>query len=560
VSPPSRWKWTIDSAIPTASITSGPANPTMKADATFVFSSAVSGATFTCALDKAPAEPCSSGKAYLHLADGAHTFTLRPISPVGRAGALVNWTWTIDTTPVTVTIASGPANLTRSSSATFAFAGSKVKVTFICSLDQGPPGPCVSGQTYTNIPDGAHSLTVSATDAAGNVGQPSNWIWTIDTVPPIVTIARGPANPTNNPVATFAFSSDEQGSTFVCTVDKLPQPCLGGQFLTKLPDGSHLFTVSAMDPAGNVGRAATWSWVVDTVPVTVRIDSHPTDPTLTADPTTGISTFVFSASKANVTFACAIDASAPSPCLSPQAYKGLSYGNHSFVVSAKDPAGNTAMMPFRWTIATSLTCGVTVTANPSSLPADGKSASSVTVTVTSSNCSPANPDTVNMTVTPNTCGSIAPRSAATNAQGQASFVYIASTIPATCTVTATEANTGTSGSVTIAQTPSPIAMISPSSVDWTANPPPPNPVTITLTDSGGGLLIVNAVRLTSNSDPGFTIQTDNCSGKQLAGGASCSVQVHSQFGGNVDASGVLQFFDNAPGSPQGVSLRNHFIL
>jgi hypothetical protein len=85
-------------------------------------------------------------------------------------------------------------------------------------------------------------------------------------------------------------------------------------------------------------------------------------------------------------------------------------------------------------------------------------------------------------------------------------------------------------------------------------------VTITLTNSGGGLLIVNAVRLTSNSDPGFTIQTDNCSGKQLARGASCSVQVHSQFGGNVDASGVIQFFDNAPGSPQGVSLRNHFIL
>jgi hypothetical protein len=96
---------------------------------------------------------------------------------------------------------------------------------------------------------------------------------------------------------------------------------------------------------------------------------------------------------------------------------------------------------------------VRVVASPTSLPADGQSQVSITVTVTTGS-GVAFDDPVSLSATPSVPGScgIASATGSTNASGQVISTYTASVTPGTCTVTATEANGGTTGSVVLTQT------------------------------------------------------------------------------------------------------------
>lgn len=66
--------------------------------------------------------------------------------------------------------------------------------------------------------------------------------------------------------------------------------------------------------------------------------------TITASPAASTAatsaTFAFSASEAQVTFACRLDGEAWAPCTSPRALEGLPLGQHAFDVRATDRAGN----------------------------------------------------------------------------------------------------------------------------------------------------------------------------------------------------------------------------
>jgi hypothetical protein len=94
-----------------------------------------------------------------------------------------------------------------------------------------------------------------------------------------------------------------------------------------------------------------------------------------------------------------------------------------------------------------------VVADPTSLPADGMSTSTVTATVTTGS-GIAFDDPITISTAPSVTGSCGSVSAtgSTNASGQVISTYTASTTAGTCTVTATEANGGTQGSVVITQT------------------------------------------------------------------------------------------------------------
>src|SRR5437870_11489159 len=111
--------WTIDTTAPTVTITAQPANPTNAINASFGFSSSKTGSTFQCQLDGATASACTSPTGYVGLAAGSHTFKVTATDPAGNS-AFATSTWTIDTTAPTVTISSGPASVTNSTSASFA--------------------------------------------------------------------------------------------------------------------------------------------------------------------------------------------------------------------------------------------------------------------------------------------------------------------------------------------------------------------------------------------------------------------------------------------------------
>src|SRR5207302_712563 len=118
----------------------------------------------------------------------------------------------------------------------------------------------------------------TATDPAGNTGTASS-TWTIDTTAPTATITSAPANPTNSTSASFSFTSSKTGSTFQCKLDGgTNTTCTSPQSYTGLAAGSHTFTVTATDPAGNTGNATT-TWTIDTTAPTVTITAQPANPT-----------------------------------------------------------------------------------------------------------------------------------------------------------------------------------------------------------------------------------------------------------------------------------------
>jgi hypothetical protein len=99
---------------------------------------------------------------------------------------------------------------------------------------------------------------------------------------------------------------------------------------------------------------------------------------------------------------------------------------------------------------------ITVTATPTSVPADGKTTSSITSTVANRVSGPVNSDLVTYALSPNpagSCGTLSVSSATTGAGGTTPAVtYTASSTSGLCTISATEASTGTSSSVAITQT------------------------------------------------------------------------------------------------------------
>ena len=87
-----------------------------------------------------------------------------------------------DTTPPETTITSGPTGTTNDNTPTFAFSSSESGSTFQCRVDSGSWASCASPWTTSALSDGSHSVSVRATDAAGNTdASPATGSFTVST-------------------------------------------------------------------------------------------------------------------------------------------------------------------------------------------------------------------------------------------------------------------------------------------------------------------------------------------------------------------------------------------
>jgi hypothetical protein len=267
-----------------------------------------------------------------------------------------------DTTAPDTTITSGPTGTTNDSTPTFAFTATEANPVYECRVDSGSWVDCASPWTTSALSDGAHSVSVRATDVAGNTdASPATRSFTVDTAPPPdttapdTTITSGPSSTTNDSTPTFAFSSTEANSVFECRVDSGAWAnCASPWTTSALGDGAHTVAVRATDVAGNTDATpATRSFTVDTMP---PADTTPPDTTISSGPTGTVTStsasFAFTASESGSTFECKLDAGAYAACTSPKAYAGLSDGSHTFSVRATDAAGNVDASPAArsWTV------------------------------------------------------------------------------------------------------------------------------------------------------------------------------------------------------------------
>ncbi|ELE9246100.1 BapA prefix-like domain-containing protein [Enterobacter kobei] len=249
------------------------------------------------------------------LATGAHSFTAQATDAAGNTSvSSASFSLTIDTTPpalpVLTSILDDVGNaptpvanggLTNDAQPTLsgtAEAGSTVKI-FDNGVQIGSVTATGGAWSFTPSPalgNGSHNLTFTATDAAGNVSAPTaGYVINVDTLAPSAPVissvvddvgsVTGPiTGPTNDTRPTLNGTAEANatvriydGITLVGTVTAdasgnwtLPQTT------TTLTQGTHNFTATATDAAGNTSVASTVTTIiVDT--------TAPTAPTGTFD-------------------------------------------------------------------------------------------------------------------------------------------------------------------------------------------------------------------------------------------------------------------------------------
>ncbi len=209
------------------------------------------------------------------------------------------------------------------------------------------PEPAPSGTNGVQRADnGCTETDENGADFFEAAPSPRNTASPLNSCYPETVIDSNPSDPSNDPNPSFAFSSADAGSTFECDLDGLGwAACTSPQPYTGLADGSHTFSVRATNTRGNTDQTpASYTWMIDTTPPDTTIDSYPSDPSNSADPS-----FTFSANEAGSTFECDLDGLGWAACTSPQAYTGLSDGSHTFSVRATDAAANTDPTPASYT-------------------------------------------------------------------------------------------------------------------------------------------------------------------------------------------------------------------
>jgi hypothetical protein len=339
---------------------STPDNPTKQKSATFTFTDTDPTITsYSCVLDSVT-QACASGVSYSNLADGSHTFGVSAMRADGTASVAATFTWVVDTTPPPVpTIDSHPANPSASANSNFGFSDAEAGVRFTCSLDGATATDCTSPILYSNLADGAHTFSVSASDSLQNQSATSVFAWSIHTTaPPPPSIVSGPAALSNVSTPTFVFSDALGGVTFICQVNSAAVvPCASPYVASpaSLIQGPNVFSVLASDPvSGRSSTATTYTWTVDTVGPLVEITNGPGTIVFPK-----ASNFDFKAvGNDAVQFLCSLDGAAFSPCTPPLSFSALGPGRHTLQIEAVDALGNVGEITSQgWNI-TSCTCDI----------------------------------------------------------------------------------------------------------------------------------------------------------------------------------------------------------
>ncbi|MCA9677604.1 MAG: Ig-like domain repeat protein [Kofleriaceae bacterium] len=355
---PATRTWTVDTVAPTVAITGGPAGPTAEPQPAFTFTTGGDPTTIECRVDAAAFATCTSPfTPAAALGDGAHAVEVRAADAAGNA-ATASRAFTVDTMAPTVTFTGGPTGPTSDPAPTFTFTTAGAPVTVQCRVDGAAYAACASPYTTAPLADGAHSVSVQATDAAGNVGSASR-AFTVDSMGPTVSITGGPEGPTSEASPTFTFTTGGGPATVTCQVDaSAPAACTSPFATGALGDGAHTFTVTVTDTAGNHGSASR-AFTVDTVAPTVAITGGPSGATSDATPT-----FAFTTAGAPTSTTCRVDAGAYAACASPYTTAALADGAHSVTVQVADAAGNTGTATRAFTVDT-VGPTVTIIAGPS---------------------------------------------------------------------------------------------------------------------------------------------------------------------------------------------------
>ncbi|MDR1266302.1 MAG: Ig-like domain-containing protein [Propionibacteriaceae bacterium] len=206
------------------------------------------------------------------------------------------------------------------------------------------------------LADGDHTFEVTATDPAGNVSPETTVTTEVDTVAPSQPVIDSPVDgaATADDQPTVSGHGAEPGATVTieagdgnsCQTTAAPDGSFACRLPQPLPEGDNTITAVVTDPAGNVSPPAVIVTVVDNQAPEAPTVTGPTPGQVLNDPTPEVvgqaepgSTVTVTDEDGNVLcqttaaadggFACTVDPDQP-----------LADGDHTFEVTATDPAGN----------------------------------------------------------------------------------------------------------------------------------------------------------------------------------------------------------------------------
>ncbi|MGH9888844.1 MAG: hypothetical protein ACREBE_25150, partial [bacterium] len=219
------------------------------------------------------------------------------------------------------------------------FSSARFGATFVLAV----LGACSVPEKQKTAPDAGVDAGV---DAASDAPQPP-----VDTDAPDTTVDQAPDLFSRSGQVVFRFSSNDPNASFMCRVDAEAAASCVSPYVRTLPDGSHSFSVRAVDSAGNSDDTpAEKVWTIDSVaPETSLLTGPPA-----ADNSVN-AVFTFRSAEANVTFECSLDSAGFLPCTSGGSFGPVGDGAHAFAVRARDRAGNIDATPaiYAWSVDTS---------------------------------------------------------------------------------------------------------------------------------------------------------------------------------------------------------------
>ncbi|MBN8866058.1 MAG: thrombospondin type 3 repeat-containing protein [Solirubrobacterales bacterium] len=343
----------IDNDQPETSFDSGPTGTIGRDRASFAFDSDESEVTFECRIDGGDYEPCTDGYVAADMSDGSHTIEARAIDQAGNIDSTpASRTITVRTTGPDVEILTGPGTYTNDTTPEFTFESDypqNLECAFGTAEDEAEFAPCSQANPFEVTPalaDGTYIFWVRSFDDLDDENSDSRE-FTVDTVAPTSSITSEAFSVTDERQPTFLFSSNDSKAHFQCHFEAESFRACSGPGKSETPaspltDGSHVFSLRAVDAAGNVeATPKTQSFDVDTTRPNTTILTGPKQPSANTSPT-----FTYESSEPGADFECSLDLGAFDPCAGTGApLSGLSDGKHVFKVRAMDGAGNRDVSP-----------------------------------------------------------------------------------------------------------------------------------------------------------------------------------------------------------------------
>ena len=292
--------------------------------------------------------------------DGAYTYNVRAVDAAGNIGPATTWGYTLDRDPpAPPSVTSAPASPDNDTSVSWSFSG-EAGASYECRVD-GAGGVVVSGWAPCTSPaaydlagnsDGSFTLSVRATDVAGNTGAAGTSSYVLDrTGPEAPSIDVAPPATGSDTTPTWDVSSDEPGATLECRTERDGAlladwaPCTSPytRDLAATGDATYRVLFRARDAVGNAGAAEDSTYVLDrAADPAPDIVAHPATPGHDALPSWSFS------GQPGSTFECRLSRGATvvddwAPCTSPDAHDLAAQpdGSYTFSVRATDAAGNT---------------------------------------------------------------------------------------------------------------------------------------------------------------------------------------------------------------------------